>query len=328
MNYRILQSLRQGQPISGEELGKRLNISRTAVWKHINELRSLGYQIESSPQAGYRLIKNSELLLPEEIMPGLDTRVIGRKIAYYNEVTSTQDIAAELAKAGSADGTAVISESQTSGRGRKGRNWVSSPEGGLHLSLILKPDLAPAQVAHIPLVTGIALTRAIRQTTTLHPQIKWPNDIIINRKKAGGILTEMSSEIDRVNYIILGIGLNVNVPGSYLAPRIAGSATSLVEESGSPVSRAGLVQRFLNEFEILYHQYLASGFSSVRDDWKALSNTLNSGVKIDDGSHLIEGIALDIDENGFLIVRKADGNISRIVSGDVVYSQLEADGNN
>ena len=320
MRELILKTLQQERHISGEELGKRLNVSRAAVWKHINELRNRGYKIDSSPKSGYSFIKSTHLLLPEEIGLGLNTQIMGKHIVHYAEVSSTQDIAAELARGGAAEGTLVIAEMQKGGRGRKGRSWVSLPEGGIYLSLILRPNLMPSQIVQIPLIAGVTLTRAIKETVPLQPMIKWPNDIIIGKKKVGGILTEMSSEIDGVNYVVLGIGLNVNIPASLLAEQTAGIATSLIDEYGAYISRAKLVQCFLSEFEIIYTKFLASGFSSVRDEWKALNNTIGSWVKVSDGGEEIEGEALDIDNDGFLLVRKESGDVSRIISGDVSFT--------
>lgn len=319
MRELILKTLQQEKHISGEELGRRLNVSRTAVWKHINELRSLGYQIESSTKTGYSFIKGTDLLLAGEIAPGLDTQIIGKVVKHFDEVSSTQDIAAGLAREGAVEGTLVIAEMQKNGRGRKGRNWLSLPAGGIYLSLILRPRLMPSQVVQIPLIAGIAVARAIRKSVSLPAMIKWPNDIMVANKKVGGILTELSAEIDSVNYVILGIGLNVNIPVSLLVEHTAGAATSLINECGVHTSRAQLVRSFLSEFERTYLHFLSSGFSSVRNEWKALNNTIGSRVKVSDGTHEIEGEAVDIDNDGFLLVRMENGNVSRIISGDVSF---------
>jgi BirA family transcriptional regulator, biotin operon repressor / biotin---[acetyl-CoA-carboxylase] ligase len=313
----VLKSLQQEQHVSGEVLAKTLNISRTAIWKHVKELRKRGYQIEASPKSGYTFIKHTTLLLPEEIKIGLNTQNMGKHVVHYYEVTSTQDIAAQLARSGAAEGTVVIAETQEKGRGRKGRSWVSLPEGGIYLSLILRPNLLPSRAAQIPLIAGVALTKAIRETVLLQPMIKWPNDIIIGKKKVGGILTEMSSEIDTVNYVVLGIGLNVNMPASLLKGNIAAVATSLFDECGICISRVKLVQNFLIEFEQIYTKYLAFGFVSVRDEWKAFNNTIGSQVKISGNGKDIEGEAINIDNEGFLLVRKENGDITRIISGDM-----------
>jgi BirA family transcriptional regulator, biotin operon repressor / biotin---[acetyl-CoA-carboxylase] ligase len=319
MRELILETLRQEKHISGQEIGKRLRISRTAVWKNVNELRKIGYQIESSPKIGYTFIKSTNLLLSEEIKFGLDTQIMGKKVVHYNTVSSTQDIAGEMARCGAEEGTLVIAEMQEKGRGRKGRNWVSLSESGIYFSLILRPNLLPSQVTQIPLVAGIALTRAIRKIVPLRTTIKWPNDILIGKKKVGGILTEMSSEIDRINFIVLGIGLNVNMPASLLRGVPNGTATSLIEECGEHTSRAKLVQSFLREFELTYNKYLNSGFSSLKDEWKTLNNTIGARVKVSGGEKEIEGMVIDINDNGFLLIKKDDSEVGMIVTGDVSF---------
>ena len=317
MRELILENLRREKHISGEEIGKRLKISRTAVWKHVNELRKMGYEIESSPKIGYTFKKSTNLLLPEEIELGLNTQIMGKNVMHYDSISSTQDIAAEMARRGANEGTLVIAETQEKGRGRKGRSWVSLPEGGIYLSLILRPNLLPSQVVQIPLLAGVALTKAIRETVPLQPVIKWPNDIVIGKKKVGGILTEMSSEIDGVNYVVLGIGLNVNMRAALFDENICDIATSLIDECGKYTSRVKLVQSFLRQFELIYTKFLAHGFGSVRDEWKELNNTFGSRVKIMDSGKDIEGDAIDIDNDGFLLIRRENGDISRIISGDV-----------
>lgn len=313
----ILKNLQQEGHISGEILGKRLKISRTAVWKHIKELRKRGYQIEASRKFGYSFVKSTTLLLPEEIKLGLNTRIMGKQVVHFDEISSTQDVAAELAIEGGAEGTLVVAEMQTRGRGRRGRNWASISSGGIYFSLILRPKLMPSKVVQIPLIASVALTKAIGETAPIQPKIKWPNDLYINTKKVGGILTEMNSEIDAVNYVILGIGLNVNMSASLFDEDISKIATSLIDECGVYISRAKLVQNFLSEFEQIYTKYLAYGFGSVRDEWKAFNNTIGSQVKISDGAKDIEGEAVDINNEGFLLVRKKNGDITRIISGDV-----------
>jgi len=317
MRTLILKALQQEGRVSGEQLGRRLNISRTAVWKHVNELRKKGYKITSSPRLGYSFVKSTDRLLPEEISLGLNTQLIGKHILYREEVTSTQNVAEELAKRGAEDGTVVISEGQTEGRGRMGRNWVSPAGEGVYLSIILRPNLRPTQVLQIPLIAAVAVSKAIKRVTNLQPKVKWPNDITLGGKKVGGILTETSSEIDRVNYIVLGIGINVNTQRSLLPESIRGTATSLAEECGGYISRVRFVQCLLAKFETLYSEFLVSGFDTIREDWKALDNTIGSRVKVSAGAEEIEGEALDIDREGFLLVRTKDGDVKRIISGDV-----------
>ncbi len=317
MRELILKALREERHISGEQLAKRFSISRTAVWKHIKALRQKGYQINSSPRLGYSFVKGTNLLLREEIGSGLETSVIGKSIVHFDEVASTQLAAEKLASSGAEEGTVVIAEKQTSGRGRRGRSWVSPSGGGVYLSIILRPNLMPSQIVQIPLISGVAAVKAIKRVTQLQPTIKWPNDIFINERKVAGILTEMSCEIDKVNYVVLGIGVNVNTPGPLLDDLTGGIATSLAHEIGEPVSRVRFVQCLLNELEAAYMKFLASGFSPIRQEWKESNNTIGSWVKISEGQDEFEGEAIDIDDEGFLLVRKVNREVRRIVSGDV-----------
>jgi BirA family biotin operon repressor/biotin-[acetyl-CoA-carboxylase] ligase len=318
MDSELLQALREGGYISGEELGKRLNMTRTAIWKRINRLRGQGYVIASSPRRGYSLVSAPDLLLPEEIEPGLHTKIFGRPIIFYHEISSTQDAAKELARKGAEEGTVLIAETQTQGKGRKGREWSSAPGQGIQISVILRPTLKPAQSIQIPLVAGVAVAQAIIEVTPLKPKIKWPNDLIVARKKVGGILTEMNAEIDRIDYVVLGIGLNVNTPPALFPKEIEEIATSLAEELGEPVSRVRLLQSFLSEFEGLYGEFITSGFQTIRERWKAMSNTIGAWVELSDmDGGKMEGKILDIDTDGALLLQKRNGSIERILAGDV-----------
>lgn len=323
MKQSVLAAFRQGKkPLSGEALGKKLGVSRAAVWKCVHELRRQGYVIDSSPRKGYSLVSCPDLLLPEEIGRGLAARNFGKRIIYREECASTQDMAAELARAGEPEGLVVVAETQTQGRGRKGRSWISTPGAGVYLSVILKPALKPSRIVQIPLVAGVAAARAIRAESGLMPDIKWPNDILIGGKKAAGILTEMSCELDRINHVILGIGINVNTRESDFSEPLRAIATSLYAECGRKISRVALVQRFLSEFEAVYGRYLAGGFESIRQEWKSLSSTIGSQVEITDGGERLTGKVLDIDPDGFLLLKTNSGRTERIVAGDVSLRKL------
>ena len=317
MRDSILRALQEQGRVSGEQLGRRFHISRTAVWKHVNELRRIGYEIDSSPRTGYSFVKSPDLVIPAEIALGLHTSIIGRRILYREEVTSTQDEAGEAARRGVEEGVVVISERQTRGRGRKGRSWASPPREGVYFSAVLRPNLRPSQIIQIPLIAGVAVCKAIRRVTPLEPRIKWPNDITIGGKKVAGILAEMSCDIDRVDHIVLGIGVNVNTQCSLLPEPTRGIATSLAEKCGEYVSRVRLVQCLLAEFDTLYRTFLASGFATLREEWKALDSTVGSWVKVSDAEEEMKGKALDIDGEGFLLVRKENGDVKRIISSDV-----------
>ncbi len=317
MRDSILKALQKQGHVSGEQLGQRFNISRTAVWKHVKELRRIGYEIDSSPRTGYSFIKSPDLVIPEEILHGLHTSIIGRRILYREEVASTQDEAGEAARTGIEEGAVVISERQTRGRGRKGRLWASPPREGVYFSAILRPNLRPSQIIQVPLIAGVAVCKGIRKVTPLEPRIKWPNDITIGGKKVAGILAEMSCDIDTVDHIIVGIGVNVNTQCSELPEPAREIATSLAERCGEYVSRVRLVQSILTEFDALYTTFVASGFNALREEWKALDNTIGFWVKVSDVNEEMKGRALDIDGEGFLLVRKENGDVKRIISGDV-----------
>jgi BirA family transcriptional regulator, biotin operon repressor / biotin---[acetyl-CoA-carboxylase] ligase len=317
MREKIVQILKEEKHISGQKIGERLNISRSAVWKYINELRSLGYAIDSSPRRGYMLIEEADLVIPDEVAIGLNTVVMGKSIVYRQQVTSTQELADKLAREGAAEGTLVLAEQQINGRGRKGRVWDSPSKGGVYMSLILRPNLKPVNIIQIPLVAGVALARTIIDITGLPARIKWPNDIQIDYKKVAGILTETNCELDKVNYIILGVGINVTTQISMLPNEIKAIATSLSEESNTPISRIDIIQGFLGNFEKWYFEFINSGLKSLLEEWRLLNNTLGSEVRVFDDSTEITGMAVDLDNDGFLMVQDANGIVHRIISGDV-----------
>jgi BirA family biotin operon repressor/biotin-[acetyl-CoA-carboxylase] ligase len=270
------------------------------------------------------LVSSSDLMLPEEISQGLTTRSFGKRITYREECTSTQDLATELARAEEPEGSMVITEAQTRGRGRNGRIWISTPGAGVYLSVILRPKLQAFQIVQIPMVAGVAAARTISAVTCLEPDIKWPNDILLHGKKVAGTLTEMSCEKDRINYIILGIGINVNSLNYDLPEPVRDIATSLRIESGRSVSRIALVQRYLIDLETAYYSYLANGFENIRQEWKCLSSTIGARVEIVDGLERLTGEVLDIDTDGFLLLKTDAGKIQRIVAGDVSLRNIVA----
>ena len=317
MREQILQALRKHTYISGEKLGAELSISRSAVWKHIQELRLKGYKIKSTPRLGYYLVSSTDLIVPEEISCNLKTKFIGQQIVYRTEVSSTQDIAGKFALDKAREGTVVIAESQTVGKGRKGRTWLSPGSGGIYISVILRPDIKPVNAVQIPLVVGVALAKAIRKSTALDARIKWPNDIYINNKKVCGILAEISCELDKINHIIVGIGINANTRMTELPSEIQKVATSISAEYGNDINRAELTRVFLTELETIYMDFLKNGFSTARKQWKKLTNTLGVRVKIIEDDSEVKGVALDIDEDGFLVFQPDRGDVMHITSGDV-----------
>lgn len=315
MNEKILALLRQRTTyVSGEEISKHLGISRSAIWKHVQELRQQGYEIIAVPHLGYELVSIPDRLLPEEITFGLNTKIIGRQIYHYDMVASTMDVAMDLGMKASPEGVIVCAEGQHKGRGRLGRFWTSVKHKGIYLSLILKPQISPIESPGLTLLSAVAVCQAIRKTTRLDCLIKWPNDLIIDNKKVGGILTEMNAEMDRIKFVVIGIGINVNTPQSLLPAK----ATSLKEELGERISRIELTKQLLRDIEDEYILFQKNGFKTVIEKWKRLSTTLGHRVKIISDKNLIEGEALDIDSDGGLLVREDSGFVEKVMVGDVV----------
>lgn len=312
----IVRKLREGTYISGQQLGRESGVSRTAVWKYINELRRDGYGIISAPKRGYLLVNTPDTPWPEEVRAGLDTRAMGRILTFHREVSSTQDVARRLADNGAEEGTAVIAETQASGHGRLGRPWASPP-GGLYLSVILRPSISPPEALKLPLICGVAVVHAIQDLVPLSVRVKWPNDVLINGKKVCGILTEMNAETDRLNYVIIGIGINVNTPADAFPPDIRHIATSLLIECATTVSRVRLVQRIFGRLELLYDTFRQSGFESIRQEWKRHSTVIGSVCDASSPGHRITGIAVDLDRDGALILQTSDGRHERIIAGDI-----------
>jgi BirA family biotin operon repressor/biotin-[acetyl-CoA-carboxylase] ligase len=262
----------------------------------------------------------TELLLPSEIITDLKTEILGKRgIHYYQEIGSTNDRAKELALEGCPEGTLVIAESQISGRGRLGRKWESPKGGGLYFSLVLRPKFAPSQAPRITILAGVAVCKAIRSISpSLNAGIKWPNDILIKGKKVAGILTEIDAEIEGIHHIVLGIGINVNTEISALSEELKNNATSLFHEAGQKISRKALLCQVLYEIEKLYKELSISNFSTIIEEWKELNLTINQKVKVESPDGTITGKAIDIDDEGGLIILASNGIKHRITSGEVI----------
>lgn len=318
MDEKILALIRdRADYFSGEEISKALSISRAAIWKHIEKLRGEGYDIIAAPHLGYKLVSCPDRLIPEEISWKLNTKVFGKKIYSYKNTDSTNTIAYKLAEDGEKEGAAVFAQEQSLGRGRFRRRW-SSPEGGVYMSLILRPKLEPVNMARVTLSAAVAIAEAIIALTGLPVRIKWPNDILINGLKVSGILTEMKAEQDEIDFVILGIGVNVNsakVGANNYSPLPAG-ATSLKEASGHEISKVELAKKILEYCEAYYFR-MEDNFADIIDEWRKLSYTLGTRIKVHSHGQELEGQALDVDDNGGLIVRLDTGFNKHILSGDV-----------
>ncbi len=308
-----------GNFISGEELSRQLNISRTAVWKYIKEIRGEGYVIEAFPRKGYRMKKKPDLLLPREIKRHLNTLRLGKSIEYLARVDSTNRRAKEMGLQGALEGTLVVAEEQTRGRGRLDRQWFS-PRGGIWFSILLRPDLSPQQAPLLTLLTSLAGVKGIKNATGYSLYIKWPNDLFWQGKKAAGILTEINAEMDRINFVVVGVGINANIRHDHFPEDISSEAISLMEEEGESVSRPKLLATFLNEMEKMYDQAQLEGFKELIGEWKKYSTTLGKRVEVKTPRGIIKGKAVDINEEGALMVEKEGGEVIHLLSGDVYLS--------
>ena len=309
MKQKILDILKSADGyISGERISEQLNISRAAVWKHIKKFKEDGYEIESVTNKGYRLVSSPDIITESGITSGLNTEFIGRKLYIYDETDTTN----ERAKANNTvpEGSVFIAEVQTHGKGSRGRGWVSPRGTGIWHTILLKPDISPLEVSQITLVAGLAVCKAIG----LDAKIKWPNDIVIGDRKVCGILTEMSAEMDMVNYVVCGIGINVNTES--FDKEIEHRATSMYIESGIKYHRDEIISRLLNEFEHYYKKFLGGGLGAILDEYKKHCVTIGRDVSVIFKKETVTGKAVDVDENGALVVDTASG-IIRVTSGEV-----------
>lgn len=314
MQERIIQFLKTSDGyISGEEISQRLKISRAAIWKHMQELRADGYEIAAVPHLGYQLVACPDKLLAYEIQAGLNTKIIGKKIIILDTVTSTMDEAFRLGMENCAEGTVVCAEAQSKGRGRLGRMWASPKARGLYFSFVLRPHLPLNQLSQLTLMSAVALAEAIEAISGLHPSIKWPNDILLGNGKLAGILTELRAESDQVKFVVVGIGINVNASQHQLPP----GSSSLKVAEGHNVDRVKVFQAILRSLERWYVKLLHHEFGQVMEEWKKRSATLNRRVRLTDPHGTIEGEAIDLDEDGALLIRKDNGIIFKKTAGDV-----------
>jgi BirA family biotin operon repressor/biotin-[acetyl-CoA-carboxylase] ligase len=305
----ILKALREcGGYLSGERLSSQLGTSRVSIWKHIHSLKEDGYLIEASPR-GYRLVSSPDLLLPYEFV-GLEQR-----IHYFPEIGSTMDAARELAKKGAGEGTIVIAEAQTRGRGRLSREWLS-PGGGIYFTLVLRPKISPAYAPRINLMASIAVAATIKKLFELKAELKWPNDVLIEGRKVCGILAEMDAEMDIVNFVNIGIGINANNS----IPQFEKMVTSLKGTLGREISRKELLSALLMEIERWQPLLMKA---DLLEEWKKLSVTLNKDVRIVAPGEVIVGRAMDIDTTGALIIKEKNGSVKKAMAGDCIHLREE-----
>ena len=306
------------EPISGQQLADELNVSRTAIWKHMQTLQQEGYTFETIKKKGYQLIAKSEKIDDVQITAHLSTERYGRKIYHYDEVTSTQLIAHDLVRENTVDGTIVIAETQTAGRGRMLRPWDSTAGKGIWMTVIIRPDILPFQAPQFTLVTAVAVVNAMRDLfTNFTPIIKWPNDILINGKKCVGILTEMIAETDRVQALLIGIGINVHQQVDDFPEELQSIATSIAIEEGKQIDRALFVAKILYYLEKYSDLYIQHGFAPIKELWEQSSGTIGKMVRATTLLEVIEGEAIGITESGVLEIRTASGEIKGVYSADI-----------
>ena len=303
--------------ISGEEIANKLSISRAAVWKHIQILRKNGYEILSRENAGYMLEQSPDLLLPEEIQLNLNTKIIGKIFSYHDTIDSTNRIAKELAAANAVDGTVVVAEQQFGGKGRLGRSFFSPKSKSILCSVILRPKFLPHEAAKCTLMTAVAVANAMIKFN-FKPEIKWPNDILYDGRKVVGILTEISAEISKVNYIVVGIGVNVNINRDEFPEELQKIAASLSEMKGEYISRVEFFRAMLEEFDKLYIEANEVGFDDILNQWRKYNITLGKHIRVIPAGfdNEFSAVAEDIDDEGALIV-KTDNGLEKVYAGDV-----------
>lgn len=302
MKSEILAALRSADGyVSGQELCERFEVSRTAIWKAINQLKQAGYEIEAVQNKGYHIVSSPDLLSQIELESVRRTSWIGEEIHYFDTTDSTNTRAKKLAEEGSLHGTLVVADEQTGGRGRRGRDWESQKGISIYMSFVLKPEIEPGNASTLTLVTALAVAEGIEKTTGLHCQIKWPNDVVVNGKKVCGILTEMSTQIDYINYIVIGIGINVqneSFPGE-----LGKIATSLYLESGKKQNRAEIIEAVLEAFEKYYEIYLETqDMQKLVQPYNEKLANMKKQVRVLDPKEPYEGKAMGITSKGELIV--------------------------
>lgn len=320
MKSKILKILTENLDsyISGEEITSKLNISMTELVDNVQALRDDGYPVNFSPRQGYCLPKTTNLILPYQLNKNLKTRYIGHEVHYFNKVDSTNNVAKKMAEEGASEGTLIIAESQSQGRGRRGKKWIS-PEGGVWMTIILRPEIHPSRAPQLTLVTGVAVAETLKKECSLDVGIKWPNDILIGEKKVCGILTEASSHGNTMDYIVVGIGIDLNVDMDLFPPDLREGATSLKAELEKEIQSAELVQKFLVNFENIYNDFKDGKFPEILKKWRRFSTTIGTHVEVRKRGQTVKGEAVGINKDGVLILELEDGSLVKVMAGECVH---------
>ena len=317
MKTKVLQALRaQNGYISGQALSEALGVSRTAVWKKIRQLQEEGYEIEAVPNRGYRIVGCPDLLAKEEVQSRMNTWWIGRQAEYFSQIDSTNQYAKRAAEEGAAEGLLVIADEQTKGRGRSGHTWTTPPGTAIAMTLLLRPRIAPEKISMVTLITGLAVAQACRSLYGVDAGIKWPNDVVIGGRKLCGTLTEMTTDMHSVSYIVIGTGINVNIRS--FPEDLKDTATSLYLELGREVSRAELIAEVMKNFEEAYLPFLEAGsLAGILEEYNGMLVNKDRAVRVLQPSDSFSGTALGINELGELLVKREDGAVVNVYAGEV-----------
>lgn len=314
INERLLEYLKTADDyVSGEKLGEILGVSRSAVWKEISALRQAGYEIVAVTNRGYKINSVGDIINSAEIRTN---GLIGKKIVCFDKVESTNEVCKKLYFENAEEGTVVIADTQSTGRGRLGRNWTSKPKSGVYMSILLKPDINPAKLSSVTLCAGLAVCTALKEDFGINAGIKWPNDIVVDGKKICGILTEMSGQMQKVDFVVVGIGINVN--NESFPEEIQHKASSLYLLSGKKFKRSSIAKAVLNRFDKIYNIFEKEGFKPFKEEYE--TNCINIGKKvrvIKHGDESYEALAVGINDDGELTVKKDNGEITDVFSGEV-----------
>lgn len=317
MKAEILKMLREADGyVSGQQLCEKFGVSRTAIWKVIGQLKDEGYQVEAVRNRGYRIVDSPDVMTAEELESLIKTKWAGRHVVYYPETDSTNLRAKLLGEEGALHGTLAVADMQAAGRGRRGRTWECSPGGSIYMSLLLRPQIEPQKAPMMTLAMAVAVAQALREYGGFDVQIKWPNDIVINGKKLVGILTEMSTEIDYINHVVIGVGINVNI--REFPEDICETATSLYIEGGHTVKRAPLIAEVMRRFEEYYGKFEKAGnLSLLKEEYNGLLINRDREVRILGSRETYTARALGINETGELLVIREDGTQEEVYAGEV-----------
>jgi BirA family biotin operon repressor/biotin-[acetyl-CoA-carboxylase] ligase len=307
--------------LSGQDLSDVLRISRVAVWKHIKKIRELGYKIESKQKLGYRLESNTDMLLPWEITAGLKTKIFGKHAYYFDSIDSTQKQAMKMSSDEASNGTIIIAEKQTSGKGRLGRKWIS-PKGGIWFSIILHPKFDISVITLFPIASALALSNAIEKTLNIKSEVKWPNDITIKGKKVAGMLVDASLESNKIENLVLGVGINFDVDVKQIEKILRGTpnfyGVASLSEQNKTIKPILLVQSFLTELEQMYDLLNMGDTKKIIRDWTKKSSTIGQNIELHTENGKIKGKAIRIDDDGALVISE-NNKSRRVTSGDITH---------